>query len=105
MLVVHVSEDYNFDGYNDLSTIISNGSGNFAIDTYIIFLYNEKENKFLFSKDLMGKENLTVNPKTKIISEIYSCGLDKNDEYIIRSTEYKWQQNKLKRVGKVANCP
>ena len=47
--VVKIDSDYNKDGYNDLSSIINNGS---EVDSTAVFLYNPQQNKFIYSKEL-----------------------------------------------------
>lgn len=46
-IVVYLDEDENKDGYNDLQTILSNGS---QVDTYASFLYSPVKKQFVFDK-------------------------------------------------------
>lgn len=69
--VVSVGSDYNFDGYNDISSVAGDGSGWQAVDTYFIFLYNPKTKKFEYNKQLGELENISLDPKKKEIYQFF----------------------------------
>lgn len=87
--VVKVDTDYNFDGYNDLSTIVVNGQGRQAIDSYLVFLFNPKTNQFEYAKEFTPIINLGVGEKDTLTS---SLGID----YGVHATDYyRWKAGKL----------
>jgi hypothetical protein len=83
--VVRVENDYNFDGYNDLSTIWSNGSGQTQIDSSFIFLYNPASNKFILDEKLSSLENSYPKSDTKEIIQYFNFVQDGYQSY-----SYKW---------------
>lgn len=57
--------DYNFDGINDLSVNTECGaSGNC---TYLVWLYNTKNKKYEFAKELSNRTGLDIDKKNKYI--------------------------------------
>lgn len=46
-VVVYLEEDTNKDGYNDLETVVANGS---QVDTYAVFLFDPIKKQFVFSE-------------------------------------------------------
>lgn len=63
--VVYVEDDYNFDGYNDLSAISSNGQGFDGVDSFNIFLYNPKIQKFVYNAEISKLQNSLMDTKNK----------------------------------------
>ena len=86
--VVNLDSDYNFDEYNDLSVVSSNGSG---VDSYNIFLYDPTSNKFIFNKDLSSIQNIIINEKAKLIIS----DMCYEDDTICKPDTYKWLNGKL----------
>lgn len=97
--VVKVNTDYNFDGYNDLSTINSNGSGVNQVDGYYIFLYNPSLKKFVYNKELSQIENVYVPEGSK--NEVASSAYYING---YKTTFYTWSQGKLIESRKTVTC-
>jgi hypothetical protein len=60
-----VEDDYNFDGYNDLSAISSNGQGFDGVDSFNIFLYNPKIQKFVYNAEISKLQNSLMDTKNK----------------------------------------
>lgn len=70
--VVDVNTDYNFDGYNDLSSMVVNGS---QFKSLIYFLYDIDQNNFVFNKKLSKLVNVSVDKnKKRIESSDWRCG-------------------------------
>ncbi len=63
--VVSVGTDLNFDGWNDLLSLQSNGQGNAAIDGYLVWLYDPAARRFTYSPAASALENLSVDPAAK----------------------------------------
>lgn len=63
--VVDIEDDYNFDGYNDLSAISSNGQGFDGVDSFNIFLYNPKIQKFVYNAEISKLQNTLMDTKNK----------------------------------------
>ncbi len=91
--VVYLEDDYNFDGYNDLASISSNGSG---VDSYNIFLYDKKLEKFVFNTELSKLQNILVNENNKYVFEDFSYY--EGDKYIEDYRRYKWVNGHLVKV-------
>ncbi len=64
--VINVNTDYNFDGYNDISSMYNNGS---QIENSYIFLFDPINNQFKYNKDLSVMANIMVDAKNKKIIE------------------------------------
>lgn len=89
-------EDYNFDGYNDISTLYNYGAGYMALYDNYYFLYDPLQNKFIFNKELSDLQNLVIkSTSTKTLEQVFNMGPDLG--YSI--TEYKWKGDKLIKIG------
>lgn len=97
--VVDVNSDYNFDGYNDLSSIATNGQGTQGVDSYLIFLYDTKRKQFIFNKDLSSIKNIHIpeGSQKQIASNEY---LD--DGY--KTTFYTWINGKIVKEKTTKTC-
>ncbi len=96
--VIDTDSDYNFDGYNDITSISSNGQGRSAIDSFIIFLYNPKTNQFVFNKQLSNLENISVT-ENKTLMQQYCYFDSKGYSGKCNITYYKWKDEKLIKTG------
>jgi len=99
--VVDVDTDYNFDGYNDLASIMSNGYGFHGVDSYAIFLFDPTQSKFVYNIDLGKIKNILVNEETKTVIEGV-CGIDTDDEEVCQESyiAYQWKNGKLMELKK-----
>lgn len=97
-LVVDFNSDYNFDGYNDLSSISSHGQGFSAVVSFLIFLYDPLKKQFVLNNDLTLVDNLIeADTKSKqILSE--DCGFEDGGFRICKKNYYKWSNSKLVKV-------
>ncbi|MES2638370.1 MAG: hypothetical protein V4850_02780 [Myxococcota bacterium] len=73
-LVVSVATDMNFDGFNDLVSVQSNGQGRAAIDGSLVFLYEPEAGRFRYHAALSALENVSADPVTREIRQEF-CGL------------------------------
>jgi len=94
--VIGVKEDYNFDGYNDLESISSNGQGISALDSYEIFLYDSELNKFVFNEELSNIVNIYPEVSDQTIRQEFNFGYGIGFERII----YRWEGDKLIKITK-----
>jgi hypothetical protein len=63
--------DWNFDGYNDITVLSSSGSGG---NTYFIWNYSTKDNKYHYNQELSDKIGLEIDKKSKSIIFHYRAG-------------------------------
>ncbi len=85
--VVTIKNDFNFDGFNDLQLVASNGQGSMAIDGYYIFLYSSSTKQFKYSPELSAINNISISedlPKT--IEQAFSYGFNTGGNRV----HYKW---------------
>ena len=90
-------EDYNFDGYDDISFSVSD-AGMGVYQYYSVFLYNPKTKKFdaLAEPDFKNSNcsclcDIQVNPKKKILSTSCRGGASWwKDEYQYENGKLKW---------------
>ncbi len=90
--------DFNFDGYNDLVLLQTNGNGSVQVDTYKIFLYSPTEKKFIYSSEFSNIENINITEDGKAIYSNMAQGFG---TYI--TTFYSVVKNSLKKE-KVVSC-
>lgn len=88
--VVHLDTDYNFDGYNDLTSIWSNGMGATGINSVLVFLYDTEDSKFVFSAPLSSIQNIKVKSESKTVLSHIGFGAD---GYIAQT--FTWAKDKL----------
>lgn len=99
---INLDSDYNFDGFNDIESLISDGQGYEGIDSFNIYLYDQKSNQFVLNDKLSNLENIGVDKKKRQIVQYFN--FFKNDdagekvlmENIIR---YVWVKDSLVKVG------
>ena len=95
-IAVDFGNDYNFDGYNDLATLASSGSG---YSTILVFLYNPKSNTFEFSRDISSKINIYPNKDEKILEQRFGS---MNDGYSLNL--FKWTENDKLYKYRMVDC-
>lgn len=88
--VVSLADDYNFDGYNDLASVVSNGQGASAVDSFLIFLYDPSLNRFTYSRQLSAIENLWPDPATRTIRQQFCYFGDEKPGLTCDQAEYRW---------------
>jgi len=92
-------EDYNFDGYNDISSVAGNVS---SVDTYVIFLYNPKTNKFDYSPALSKLKNISINKEEETIQQSYCYFVTEEQQtaenFMCEKAYYKWNGDVLEGV-------
>jgi hypothetical protein len=106
--VIDTATDFNFDEYNDLSVIVSNGmddEGYDGLDEYAIYLYNPSVHQFIYNSDLSSIANISVNESQKTVVSAHNCklktGKDGNDYATHCNYDvYKWVGEKLIEVAK-----
>lgn len=105
-LVVDIVDDYNFDGYKDLSSIMSNGSGVTGIDGYFIFLYDKNTNKFILNRELSSLYNVVPEYYQKHIQEIFVCSIPDNDDEDWQTSInlYEWINGELVLIKEGDDC-
>jgi len=79
--------DWNFDGNNDITVLISSGSGG---NTYLIWNYDAKTKQYYFNKDLSERIGLGIDTVFKLITIYYRAGA--NEE--LRDT-FRYVNDKL----------
>lgn len=95
--VVYLEDDYNFDGYNDLHTISSNGQGWDGVDSVNIFLYDPVVQKFVFNTELSKLQNvLPPDYENKFIFEDFSYYNGK--EHVEAYRKHKWVNGHLVKI-------
>lgn len=92
---VQVSNDYNFDGYNDLEIIYSYGAGDSQITQKSIFLYSPETRSFVYHKELSSIPNVYPDEILQRISTHIGLGYGAYEEQ-----SYTWHDNSLQIVGK-----
>ncbi len=93
-LVIEVEKDYDFDGYNDLTSIWSQGSD---ISSKLIFLYDDKDNIFVFNKELSSIDNLNVSPEGDLYTSHCYYNQEKDDVYCSKDFYVLNSDGKLKK--------
>jgi len=96
--VVEVSNDFNFDGYNDLSSIVNNGQGANAVKEYLIFIYNLSSDKFDFNKDISSLTNVNVDSENKEIFQEFCMPVNGSSKSECIKTRYKWVNQQLEEI-------
>ena len=86
--VIDTNSDFNFDGYNDLSTVAVSGNGAYKTVSYYIFLYNPSSKRFVFSPALSNLTNISVNKDEKYVASYGYNGYDGHD-----ATFYKYKSD------------
>lgn len=98
-LVVSLDQDYNFDGYNDLSSVVSNGQGMSAVDYTNVYLYDPASKKFRIHQQISGMENVYPNPESKRIEQEF-CQFDEEGvEVVCQSFYHRWRGGYLVEVA------
>lgn len=87
---ISTKSDFNFDGYNDLSLLQSDGQGSMAVDSYLVFLFDPKIKRFVYSKELSAIQNIDTAPNDKTIISYQGEG---NSSY--SSKIYSWHDGQL----------
>ncbi len=87
---VVTTDDYNFDGYNDVAFLTVNGEGSQASDTYTIFLFDVQTKQFVYNKELSKITNISIDNEKKqiLLHEVGDAG-----GYTIR--RYMWKGDML----------
>ncbi|MFA6252280.1 MAG: hypothetical protein WCX74_02680 [Candidatus Paceibacterota bacterium] len=65
------NNDYNFDGYKDISVLVDVAQNN----SYGIYLYNQKENKYIFNEKLSELSDISVDANKKEIISFWKGGV------------------------------
>jgi hypothetical protein len=101
--VIDTDGDFNFDGYNDISSIVSNGQGRYAIDYYNIYLYQPKDNKFVLSQQLGDLANIHIdNSKKEVVGELGTGG---GGNVVVETIRYKWNVDNFVKVTDLSLSP
>ncbi len=97
---VNVSNDYNFDGYNDLY-VLSQDSEGYMQDRANIFLYDTSTHKFKYNTELSKILNIDTDSVKKYVKEVVLLGSDgeptTTSKY--KTINYKWVNGHLLKVG------
>jgi hypothetical protein len=93
-LVVGLDLDFNFDGYNDLSSIINNGQGIEAVKTYAIFLFDPQKQQFVYNNELSFLENISVAKEKNLLTQTF-CTSQSDGGAKCADTMYKWSNGHL----------
>jgi len=95
------AKDYNFDGYDDLVIVYIRGNGVSAIETDLIFIYDEKDNKFVFQSDLSSLTNVSVQYSDKTIQQNFNLGYSQKTGGSLgfENISYKWYNNLLIKIS------
>ncbi len=96
--------DYNFDGYNDILSLVSAGQGYEAVDSYYVFLYQPKTNKFLFNEQLSNLQNIVGADATKIeIYQSFNFFEMEDGEQVLKNqvVTHTWKGEELVKVREV----
>ncbi len=91
--VVDVNSDYNFDGYNDLSSVAINGS---EVDSTFIFLYNPVIRQFEYNTELSHLENIILDSSKKYVQEDLSYYTESGEHIDGIYKTYIWVNGHLK---------
>jgi hypothetical protein len=85
--------DWNFDGNNDITVLISSGSGG---NSYLIWNYDAKTKKYDYNKNLSERIGLGIDTVSKLITIYYRAGA--NEE--LRDT-FRYVDGKLVSANKM----
>jgi hypothetical protein len=97
-LVIELESDYNSDGYNDLTSIWSKGSGVSGISSALVFLYDDKNNIFVFNKELSFVNNLSVSPEGDLYTDNCYRNTEKDETYCSKQFYILNNEGKLEKI-------
>lgn len=101
-LSIDIDSDYNFDGYNDITSLYSEGAGYSAIRSYNIFLYEPKTNTFVFNPQLSDLENIGVDENKKEVYQDYyyfDKAISEGGVQMHNRIVYKWKDGVLAKTS------
>lgn len=95
------SDDYNSDGYDDLAVVYSRGNGISAVEYDLFFIYNPKNNKFIYNSQLSELENISVETLDHIITQYFDKGYDQKTggNFGFEEITYKWNNDLLVKIS------
>ena len=98
--IVDLNSDYNFDGYNDLSSIMSNGQGISGEKSFFIFIYDSRLNKFVYNDNVSSLTNVgAVKEKSEISQTSCFFSSDEKNSITCDITYYKWASGHLQKAS------